>query len=156
MKIENLKLKISDTSAVEVGRWLGLTIDEITAHAASGILVRAKQRGHYRLQASVTAYCAHVRSEASGREAPMALERRRLLKGQADFVELKTKFESGEMLDAAVVESEWSITLRMIRSLMMATPTRIAATVCHLDRHEVSEIDLEVRAVLTEAAEDHT
>ena len=85
----------------------------------------------------------------------MALERRRFLKGQADLAELKAKFESGEALEAAAVEARWSGVLRMTRSLMMATPTRIAATVS-LNRHEVNEVDLEVRAVLTEAAEDHT
>jgi phage terminase Nu1 subunit (DNA packaging protein) len=150
-----MKNKFHDAAtSAELGLWLGLSKEEIST--ASGVLVPAKPRGRYRLKGSVTAYCSHLRTAASGRESPMALERRRLLKGQADLAELKAKFESGEALEAAEVEVEWSITLRMIRSLMMATPTRIAATVCHLDRHEVSEIDLEVRAVLTEAAEDHT
>ena len=151
------KMKTQDAAtSAEIGEWLGLSNEEISTNATSGVLVPAKPRDRYRLKASVTAYCDHLRKAASGRESPMALERRRLLRGQADLVELKTKFDAGEMLDAAVVEAEWSSTLRMVRSLMMATPSRIVATVCHLDRREVSEIDLEVRAVLTEAGEDHT
>jgi len=151
-----MKNKFHDAaSSADLGRWLGLSSEEISAGAISGVLVQAKQRDRYRLKASVTAYCEFLRRSASGRESPMALERRRFLKGQADLAELKAKFESGEALEAAAVEARWSGVLRMTRSLMMATPTRIAATVS-LNRHEVNEVDLEVRAVLTEAAEDHT
>jgi phage terminase Nu1 subunit (DNA packaging protein) len=100
--------------------------------------------------------CERVRSAASGRGSPMATERLRLLKARADLAELKTKFDSGEMLETAVVEAGWSSTLRGVRSLMMALPSRIGAQIPHLDRRDISEIDLEVRAVLTEAGEDHS
>jgi len=157
MKLEpKIKIKNSDAvGAAELRRWLGPPGDEI-AHAADGVLVRAKQRGRFRLKRSVKNLCEHVRKLASGRGSPMATERLRLLKARADFAELKTKFDAGEMLEAAVVEGEWSSVIRTVRAQFMALPSRIAAQIPHLDRREISQIDLEVRAVLTEAADDHS
>jgi phage terminase Nu1 subunit (DNA packaging protein) len=158
MEMKNLKLKFSDgATPAELATWFGLTIEEIATHASGGVLIRAaKSPDLYRLKASVTAYCGHVRTAASGREGPTVNERLRILRARADLAELKAKFDAGEMLEVSLTEGEWSTTLRTVRSLMMALPSRIAAQVPHLDRRDISEIDLEVREVLTEAANDHS
>ena len=56
----------------------------------------------------------------------------------------------GALLDAGAVQSEWSGVLRTVRAGMLAVPSRAAARLPHLTTHDVSEIDSEVRAVLTE------
>jgi phage terminase Nu1 subunit (DNA packaging protein) len=153
LEMKNLKIKNGDAvSAVELRLWIG----EIAAHAASGVLVRAPKRGRFRLKRSVQNVCERVRKLASGRGSPMANERLRVLKGRADLAELKCKFDSGEMLDTAIVERQWSGVLSSVRAQFMALPSRIAAQIPHMDRREISELDLEVRDVLTEAADDHS
>jgi phage terminase Nu1 subunit (DNA packaging protein) len=146
-------LKMEDTAtSAELGRRLGLTIEQIDARAS--VLVKAKPRGCYRLKASIQALCGHIRAEASGRESSITLERRRLLEGQADMVELRTKFESGELLEAAIVEARWSGVIREVRAGFMALASRIGAAVPHLDRGELNEVDLGIRALLTEAGDE--
>jgi phage terminase Nu1 subunit (DNA packaging protein) len=155
MTSKNLKNEIADiVSGAELGAWLELSTEEISANA--DVLARGKARGRYRLRESVGRYCERLRQSASGRETPHALERRRVLKATADLAELRSKFDAGEMLDIAVIEARWSSTFRNVRSLVMALPSRIAALLPHLDRREVNEIDSEVRAALTEVGQDHS
>jgi hypothetical protein len=80
----------------------------------------------------------------------------RLLAAQADLAETKAKAARGELLDAAEVEAEWSGVLRTVRAGMLAVPSRAAARLPHLSAHDLSEIDTEVRAVLTAAGRDES
>ena len=146
MEMKNLKLKISDTaSAADLGDWLGLTVNEIAAHA-----VRAKPGG-YALKKTVQSFCAHVRRSASGRESPAVTERRRLISATADLAETKAQIEAGTLMSAAAVEARWSSRFRMTMSMMMAIPTRVAARIPSLSRGDTTVIDDIVREKLTVA-----
>jgi phage terminase Nu1 subunit (DNA packaging protein) len=92
-------------------------------------------------------------SKRSPRAIPLAkatAERARLAAAQADLAELKAAKQRGTLLDAAEVESEWSGVLRTVRAGMLAVPSRVAQRLPHLTAHDVSEIDAEVRAALSE------
>jgi phage terminase Nu1 subunit (DNA packaging protein) len=92
-------------------------------------------------------------SKRSPRAIPLAkatAERARLAAAQADLAELKAAKQRGTMLDAEAVQNEWSGILRMVRAGMLAVPSRCAARLPHLTPHDVTEIDGEVRAVLTD------
>jgi phage terminase Nu1 subunit (DNA packaging protein) len=53
-----------------------------------------------------------------------------------------------ELVPAAAVEAEWSSVLRTVRAGMLAVPSRLSQRLS--PAHDVSEIDREVRAALTE------
>jgi phage terminase Nu1 subunit (DNA packaging protein) len=157
--LKNKKSKNKNPEAAvgtaELAKRLGVPADTIAALAADGVLARTP-RGRYALPQSITAYCAHLRKSASGRESPTVIERRRLLKAQADLAVTKARIEAGSLLDARTVGNEWGSTLRRIRSMIMAVPTRVSARLPHLGRHETSEVDYAVRDALMAAARDHT
>jgi phage terminase Nu1 subunit (DNA packaging protein) len=55
-----------------------------------------------------------------------------------------------ELVEAAAVEAEWSGVLRTVRAGILAVPSRCAARLPHLTAHDISEIDQEIRAALTD------
>ena len=55
-----------------------------------------------------------------------------------------------ELVPAAEVKAEWSGVLRTVQAGMLAVPSRSADRLPGLTPHDVSEIDREVREVLTE------
>jgi phage terminase Nu1 subunit (DNA packaging protein) len=55
-----------------------------------------------------------------------------------------------ELVEASAVQAEWSDILRVVRAGMLAVPSRVAARLPHLSKHDIAEIDAEVRAALTE------
>jgi len=67
-----------------------------------------------------------------------------------ELAEQKLARQRGSLLEAEAVEREWSSILRTVRAGMLAVPLRVAQRLPHLTGHDVSEIDAEVRAVLTE------
>ena len=146
--------KAGAASASTIARWLGVTEKSVRELAKAGIVIRAG-RGLYKLEESVTGYCAHIRKTASQRGGEASLEamrdqRIRIAKEQADALALKNTAARGELLDANEVEADWSATLRNVRAGMLAVPSRAGARLPHLTPHDVAEIDAEVRAALTE------
>jgi phage terminase Nu1 subunit (DNA packaging protein) len=83
-------------------------------------------------------------------EYDAARRRRRRWRAQADKVELGNAAARGRMLDAGQVESEWSAVLRTVCAGMLAVPSRCGARLPHFSPHDIAEIEIEVRAVLTE------
>lgn len=69
---------------------------------------------------------------------------------QADIAETKAAKLRCALVDAAEVEVVWGDVLRTVRAGMLAVPSRVSQRLPHLTAHDVSEIDLEVRAALTE------
>jgi phage terminase Nu1 subunit (DNA packaging protein) len=89
----------------------------------------------------------------NARAAPLAkatAERGHHAAAQADLAEIKAAKLRGELIEAAVVEAEWSGVLRTVRAAMLAVPSRVAQRLPHPSKHDVAEIDNEVRAVLIE------
>lgn len=130
---------------------------------SSGALATLKDRGiavhlghdAWDLQATVTAYCAHLRSIAAGRGGEeqgnsLTAERARLAKEQADAQALKNAALRGELVPAAEVARVWSDTLRKVRSRLLAVPSRVRGAIPGLTVADMTLIDREVRDALQE------
>jgi terminase small subunit / prophage DNA-packing protein len=141
-------------SASKLADLLGVPPKAIPQLAATGVVVRATSRGSYLMMASVESYCGHFRRSASGREAPLALARRRLLGALADLAETRARAESGALVDAARVEAGWSALCRSTMASTMAILSRVAASQPHLSRGDLREIDDVLRQKLNAAADD--
>ena len=145
-----------DVSADDLATLLGISTRTLTDLAKRGHLVKAT-RGRYRLAASVTAYCAHLRGIAAGRGGDdqvttLTAQRARLAREQADAVALKNDAARGSMVSAAEVEREWSDVLRTIRACMLAVPLRVQQRLPHITRTDVEVIQMQVREALTSLA----
>ena len=132
----------------------GVTPPRINQLVNEGVI--AKDGRQYSLRECTRAYCAHLRARHPGISSPGAVsdERARLLAAQADGHELKNAATRGELIDARQVEAEWSNTLRSLRAAMIAVPSRVRQRLPGLSPAEVATIDAEIRAALTEAAND--
>jgi phage terminase Nu1 subunit (DNA packaging protein) len=131
-----------------LGDWLGLTSDEVAAE--TGNFVAAA--GGFALEESIRAFCAHLRQGASGRETPTVVERRRLIRAQANLAEMKSEIESGVLLAVDDVLQRTIAQVRHVRSLVLAVPSRISGKLPHLTRGDIARIDDVVRDKLTVAA----
>lgn len=123
-----------------------------------GALVRVS-RGKYPLAKSIRAYCEFLRETAANRDhfrvgTGLAAERERIAREQADALEMKNATARGELLRAADVESQWSDILRMVRSGMLALPSRIQQRLGHLSAHDLAALDREIRDTLEEISDD--
>lgn len=106
-----------------------------------------------------TAYCNHLREIAAGRGGEAAgqslvSERARLAKQQADAHEIKNAKLRGDLLAADDVAREWTAIMQKLRAGLLAIPARAQQRLMHLTVHDVSELDLEIRAALGELADD--
>ncbi len=149
--MKNEDVNISSTSLANL---LGVTGKTVRELARRGVVVRAG-RDNYARDQSVQQYCAHLRELIASRGGETAIanattERARLLKAQADAAEIKNEIARKEVMSAAEVTNGWSSILRHVRSGILATPGRVACRLPHLTRHDIAELDTELRAVLTE------
>lgn len=111
----------------------------------------------YDRDASIRAYCAHLRETAAGRGgavgvATLTAERARLAREQADAAALKNAAARGDAIPASEVKAKWVAILTAIRSRMLAVPSRVRMRAPHLTRDEVEIIDAELRDALEEVA----
>jgi phage terminase Nu1 subunit (DNA packaging protein) len=116
-------------------------------------------RGKYPLGKTIRAYCDYLREKTASRDhlrvgSGLAVERERIAREQADALEMKNAAARGELLRAADVEAQWSDIVRMLRSGMLALPTRVQQRLGHLTAHDLAEIDREIRDTLTELSDD--
>lgn len=123
-----------------------------------GVLIRIA-RGKYPLGKSIRAYCEFLRDTAGSRDhfrvgTGLAAERERIARQQADALEMKNAAMRGELLPAKDVESQWADILRMIRSGMLALPSRVQQRLGHLSAHDLAVMDREIRDTLEELSDD--
>lgn len=93
-------------------------------------------------------------AQSSQSELPFAAqkdaaeERVRLLKEQADHAALKNQQLRRELVPASDVEREWAGVLRLIRSRILAVPSRVRQVLPHLDADDIAAIDAELKSAL--------
>jgi phage terminase Nu1 subunit (DNA packaging protein) len=105
--------------------------------------------------AATRGYLRHLVASArvrGGNDPELRAEKLRLAKEQADHLELKNAEKRRQLVPAKQVESEWSDILRTVRSGLLAVPGRVGARLA-LSQTHLSEIDIEIRAVLKELGE---
>ncbi len=146
-----------DVSRERLVRIFGISPRAINDLGSRGILVKS---GHdcYDLDLSVIAYTSHLREIASGRGGEAAgqnltAERAKLAAIQAEEKSLKVAKAKGELVPADAVAREWIAILQRVRAALLAVPAR-AQQRLNLTTKDVSELDLEIRAVLTEIGTD--
>jgi phage terminase Nu1 subunit (DNA packaging protein) len=111
----------------------------------------------YDRDASILAYCTHLRETAAGRGgaigvATLTAERARLAREQADSAALKNAALRGDTIAAADVKAKWVAILTAIRSRILSVPSRVRMRAPHLTRAEIEIVDAELRDALEEAA----
>lgn len=135
-------------TAPELARLLGLSDRTVRDLTVAGVIPKA-QRGRYRLGDAVKAYCASLRTAASGRgSGGLAEQRARQAKEQADALAMKNAALRGELLPAAEVEATWSKAAGEIRAGMLAIPARLGMRLSGLTAAERQIIEDEIRAAL--------
>jgi terminase small subunit / prophage DNA-packing protein len=149
-------MKETTITAIDLAALIGVSTATIRELNQRRIVVR-QGRGYLR-NASVKSYCAHLRTLATGRGGEPAIasatvERGLLLREQRIAKQRENELAAGKLLDADAVEARWGGILRIVRAGMLAVPTRVAQRSPHLNVRDVSEIDLEVRSVLSEVGE---
>lgn len=98
-------------------------------------------------------------AQAAQRDLPFAAqpdaasERLRLLTAQADAAELKAASLRRDLVPAVEVEREWSGLLRLVRSGVLAVPSRLRQVLPHLTASDMNAIDAELRCILKELAD---
>jgi phage terminase Nu1 subunit (DNA packaging protein) len=142
-------------TATELAEFIGVSPRSVTELGRRGIAVRAGS-SRWRLRESVQRYCDDLRQRGGGVavQASAAAERGRLAKEQADALALKNARLRGSLLDAEAVEREWSSILSMVRSGVLAAPSRIRSRLPHLSPADLAAVEIELQAVLTELGHD--
>lgn len=142
----------SEISAVELADWLGVSERAISDYVRKGVIVRSRP-GKFKLRESVRAVATHLRDAASARGASTAgltAQRERIAREQADKLAMQNAAARREMVSAKAVADEWAGILRLVRSRMLAAPSRIQQQLGHLTVHDLDTIDREIRDALTE------
>lgn len=112
---------------------LGISRATVSNLAADGILVRA-DRGAFDLAGSVQAYVRHkvTAAKASGDDGAvqsLTAERARMARLKADQVEREARIAAGEYVAVADVEAGWLKVVGIVRSRLLAVPTKLAARI---------------------------
>lgn len=144
----------------ELAAFLGIGTSRVRTLAKDGVLIRNKggKKGSpagFDVRASLAAYLSRLRDGAV-KAGPVTDEMKaaklRQTEAAAQKIEIQNAAARGELLPASAVASEWAGILRTVRAGLLAVPSRVSARLGHLSGHDLSEIDLEIRAVLAELA----
>jgi phage terminase Nu1 subunit (DNA packaging protein) len=106
-------------SQQELADWLSLSSRRIRELTKAGILKKAPR---YRLRESVSAYLEFIRAEPGN----LTEERARLVKAQADLMELKLRSRRGEVVELAEVQQANFAVGRQIRDAVENLPPRLS------------------------------
>lgn len=138
----------AELTTKEAADLFGIGIRTVQVLLSKGTLQRTAS-GYLDTRDSVRAYLAFCRRGAG---ESLETEKLRLMREQADKVELQNQKIRGELLPAADVEHEWATALRDLRAALLALPSRVHARLPHLSTHDIQIIDREIRDALTELA----
>jgi phage terminase Nu1 subunit (DNA packaging protein) len=145
-------------SETELADLLGLTANRIRTLTRDGIVKRTGKATYDRREA-VRSY-AHALREALTKKGhaskggdAMAAEKLRLATALAEKAERANAAARGDLIPASDVAREWAGVLRGVRAGLLALPSRVGSRLGHLTPHDLSEIDLEVRATLNDLSE---
>lgn len=142
----------------ELAGVLGVHKRKLQTAVDRGTFVRVT-RGKYALGKSIRTYCDYLREVAGNRDhfrlgTGLAAERERIARHQADNLEMKNAAMRGELIPAKDVEAQWSDIMRLVRSGMLALPSRVQQRLGHLSAHDLSILDREIRDTLEEISGD--
>jgi len=149
--------KADDTITTdELADLLDLTANRVLALVRAGHIPRVR-KGRFERRSAVRAYCNYVRQNPAGRGSSnpaLTAAKTRAAEAQAEKLETANALARRELIPAVEVEREWSAILREVRAAMLALPSRIQQRLGHLNTHDITTIDREIRDTLEEAAND--
>ncbi|MBS0483209.1 MAG: terminase small subunit [Proteobacteria bacterium] len=153
MIVDDRPVSLDDLAGI-----LGVHKRNLQTAVDRGALTRLS-RGKYALGKSIRGYCEYLRETAANRDhfrvgTGLAAERERETRERADALALKNAAARGELLPAKEVEAQWADILRMIRSGMLALPSRVQQRLGHLSAHDLAVLDREIRDTLDELSDD--
>jgi phage terminase Nu1 subunit (DNA packaging protein) len=151
-------MPISDKlSKADIAELFGVSVRSVYNWQKAGWLVRSGR--HYEVAGSIRGLIKGLLTQARGQSSDSGLveanvaARGRLATAQARAVELRNQVAEGTLLHADDVEARWSGITGDVCGRMLALPARVGMRLPHLTPLEISEIDREVRDVLTEMSE---
>jgi phage terminase Nu1 subunit (DNA packaging protein) len=143
----------------ELADLLGVTANRIRTITQDGVIKRVAP-ATYDLREAVRAYSIHMRELASrANKVGMALNddlkaaKLEIAKQQAVALKVKNAAARKELVPAREVEREWAAVLRDLRAALLALPSRIGARLPHLSKHDLAQIDAELRTTLEALAD---
>src|SRR3546814_756926 len=139
-------------SAGDLARFLDLNHRTVNVLAERGVLGRLAS-GKFDTADSVRRY---VTCSRKGGDSDLAAAKLRKTKAEADKAELANQKARRELLEAAAVERECASVLRDLRAALLAVPSRVGSRLPALTAHDISTIDVEIRATLESLADDRT
>jgi phage terminase Nu1 subunit (DNA packaging protein) len=118
-----------DATAEQLASLVGLSSAAVSTLARRGVLIRAG-KGKFQLEASVRAYCTHLREAAAGRGNGTEPTEQSTQRARLASAELKNEARRGSLVDSEAVAREWEGICRTIRAGMLRVPKR-APLACH-------------------------
>ena len=137
--------------AETIARLLDLTPRRVQQLVAEGVIPK-DERGRYELVPVVRAYIRYLRERALSQDLgsdALVQHRARLTKARADMAELEHAQMLGELVPAAQVEEAWAAVVAVMRTRLLALPTKVAPRVVALS-HEAAIQDA-LRAEIADA-----
>ena len=125
-----------------IAKLFGLTERRVQQLASEGIIPKP-EKNQYELVGCVRSYINYLQQRAFGQGvAPQDthLERARLLKAQADMVEIELAERTGKLVTVERVEAEWLAMVNACRTKLLSIPTKTAYQISNLkDTHEIEK-----------------
>lgn len=145
-------------SRSELAKFLGISTRAVNDHALRGNLVRAPQAGRFLFQESVQKYTASLRDQAMGRSTATGTtlqdERAKTEAVNREIAEIKLAQLRAENLTYAEVSESWSNLASMLKQKLLALPSKARSTIPHLTAHDGQTLNLLIRDVLSELADE--
>lgn len=148
----------------DFAKFIGVSAGRVSQMITAGLPVQADGRidvkvGKLWVQGNVSPVRSAAQSKGATQDElpfPAQLsaneERLRLLREQADHAALKNAALRRELVPAVEVEREWAGMLRLVRSGVLAAPSRLRQMLPHLTNEDIDTIDGELRRILEEIA----
>ncbi|MFO1144675.1 MAG: hypothetical protein U1E59_20325 [Amaricoccus sp.] len=151
-------LFVMEVTTQQLATLTGVSAEAIRKAVREG-RIPSKGRGRFALGETLQAYCAGLRSVASGHgtveeAADLTQERALLAKAQREAVDLKNAVARGELVGADDVVAEWQDILALVRANMLTVPVMAQQRLPHLSKHDVHVLGEVVRDMLTRSADD--
>lgn len=144
-------------SADDMAALLGVTRRYVLELANENRLVRVD--GKYRLLPSIKLYGDHLRDKAAGRAerdggSTLATEKAGLTRAQRESEELKLAAARRLVIPIGEVREGWTKFAVKVRSTLLSLPSKIRATVPHMNAKDAELVAKACRRALDEIADD--
>lgn len=139
-----------------IAKLLNLTERRVQQLAKEGVVVR-DAKGKYDLVGSVRGYIKYLQERSLGKDiAPIDshLEKARLLRAQADKIEMEVKALQRSLLPVTQIEISWMMMLSAFRARMLSIPAKTAHLLAPVD--DPAEIERILREQIYEGLTELT